>query len=51
MPYQGGHVTAVLATYSGVMEQVTSGTLRPLAIAERVRIAPLPDVPTIAEAG
>jgi len=47
----GDHVTAVLATYSGVMEQVKSGTLRPLAVTERVRIAPLPDVPTIAESG
>ena len=47
----GGHVTTVLATYSGVMEQLKSGTLRPLAVAERMRIAPLPDVPTIAESG
>ena len=47
----GGHVTAVLATYSGVIEQVKSGTLRPLAVAESMRIAPLPDVPTIAESG
>jgi tripartite-type tricarboxylate transporter receptor subunit TctC len=47
----GGHVTAVLATYSGVMEQVKTGTLRPLAVAERVRIPSLPDVPTLAESG
>jgi tripartite-type tricarboxylate transporter receptor subunit TctC len=47
----GGHVSAALATYSAVMEQVKSGTLRPLAVAERMRIAPLPDVPTIAESG
>jgi tripartite-type tricarboxylate transporter receptor subunit TctC len=47
----GEHVTAVLATYSGVIEQVASGKLRPLAVAERVRIAPLPDVPTIVESG
>jgi tripartite-type tricarboxylate transporter receptor subunit TctC len=47
----GGHVTTALATYSAVMEQVKSGTLRPLAVAERMRIAPLPDVPTIAESG
>jgi tripartite-type tricarboxylate transporter receptor subunit TctC len=47
----GGHVTAVLATYSSVMEQVKSGALRPLAVAERVRIPQLPDVPTIAESG
>jgi tripartite-type tricarboxylate transporter receptor subunit TctC len=47
----GGHVTSVLATYSGVMEQVKSGALRPLAVAESMRIPPLPDVPTIAESG
>jgi tripartite-type tricarboxylate transporter receptor subunit TctC len=47
----GGHVTAVLATYFSVMEQVKSGTLRPLAVAERRRIPPLPNVPTIAESG
>jgi tripartite-type tricarboxylate transporter receptor subunit TctC len=47
----GGHVTAVLATYSGVMEQLKSGTLRPLAVAERLRIPSLPDVPTLAESG
>jgi tripartite-type tricarboxylate transporter receptor subunit TctC len=45
----GGHVTAVLATYSAVIEQVTSGTLRPLAVAEPVRIPQLPNVPTLAE--
>jgi tripartite-type tricarboxylate transporter receptor subunit TctC len=45
----GGHVTAVLATYAAVMEQVASGTLRPLAVAEPARIPQLPDVPTIGE--
>jgi hypothetical protein len=47
----GGHVTAVLATYSAVIEQVTSGTLRPLAVTEPVRIPQLPNVPTMAESG
>jgi tripartite-type tricarboxylate transporter receptor subunit TctC len=47
----GGHITVLLATYSGVMEQLKAGTLRPLAVTERVRIAPLPDVPTVAESG
>ena len=47
----GGHITILLATYSGVMEQLKAGTLRPLAVTERVRIAPLPDVPTVAESG
>jgi tripartite-type tricarboxylate transporter receptor subunit TctC len=44
-----GHVTAVLATYSAVIEQVRSGTLRPLAVAEPVRIPQLPNVPSMAE--
>ncbi len=47
----GGHVMAALITYSAVMEQVKSGALRPLAVAEGMRIAPLPEVPTIAESG
>jgi tripartite-type tricarboxylate transporter receptor subunit TctC len=47
----GGHITVLLATYSGVMEQLKAGTLRPIAVTERVRIAPLPDVPTVAESG
>jgi tripartite-type tricarboxylate transporter receptor subunit TctC len=47
----GDHVTAIMATYSGVMEQVASGKLRVLAVTGRERIAPLPDVPTVAEYG
>lgn len=47
----GGHVSAVLGNYSEVMEQIKAHKLRPLAVASRERIAPLPDVPTMIEAG
>jgi tripartite-type tricarboxylate transporter receptor subunit TctC len=47
----GGHVTVVLANYSEVGEHLVSGKLRPLAVAQRERIAALPDVPTAAESG
>jgi len=47
----GGHVTTVLANYNEVMEQLRAGKLRPLAVASRERIKPLPDVPTFIEAG
>ena len=47
----GGHVSTALANYNEVMEHVRSGKLRPLAVASRQRIAPLPDVPTFIEAG
>jgi len=41
----------VLANYNEVMEQLRAGKLRPLAVASRERIKPLPDVPTFIEAG
>ena len=47
----GGHVMAVLANPSEVMEQVRAGKLRAIAVASRERFAPLPDTPTIIEAG
>ena len=47
----GGHVSMVLANYNEVMEQLRAGKLRPLAVASRERIKPLPDVPTFIEAG
>ncbi len=47
----GGHVTAVLANYNEVLEQVAGGKLRALAVTSRERIAALPDVPTLAESG
>jgi tripartite-type tricarboxylate transporter receptor subunit TctC len=45
----GGHVTALVATYSGVMEQLSSGKLRALATTGRERIAAMPNLPAIAE--
>jgi tripartite-type tricarboxylate transporter receptor subunit TctC len=47
----GGHVTALVAAYSGVMEQVRSGRFRVLITTGRERIAALPDVPTLGEYG
>ena len=47
----GGHVTVVLANYSEVVEHLISGKLRPLAVAQRERMAALPDVPTTGESG
>ncbi len=47
----GEHVTALVAAYSGVMEQIKSGRFRALAVAGRERIPALPDVPTLAEYG
>jgi tripartite-type tricarboxylate transporter receptor subunit TctC len=61
IPYPGGapavnailgeHVTAVLANYSEVFEQVNAGKLRALATTAKTRTDTLPDVPTVAEAG
>ena len=47
----GGHVSAVLANYSEVVEQLQANTLRALAVASAERIAPLPEVPTVVELG
>jgi len=47
----GEHVSALVAAYSGVMEQIKSGGFRALAVAGRDRIPALPDVPTLAEYG
>jgi tripartite-type tricarboxylate transporter receptor subunit TctC len=47
----GDHVTAAFTTYSTASEQLSAGRLRALAAASRMRIEPLPDVPTFAESG
>ncbi len=47
----GEHVTAALAEYPAVAEQLRSGKLRALATASRARVEALPEVPTIAESG
>jgi tripartite-type tricarboxylate transporter receptor subunit TctC len=47
----GGHVTSVFTSYASVGEQLKAGQLRALATTTRMRIDPLPDVPTGAEAG
>lgn len=47
----GGHVTALVAAYSGVMEQVRSGRFRALVSTGGERIPALPDVPTLGEYG
>jgi tripartite-type tricarboxylate transporter receptor subunit TctC len=47
----GEHVTAVLAGYADVVEQVEAGKLRALAVATRSRIDLMPSLPTVIEAG
>jgi tripartite-type tricarboxylate transporter receptor subunit TctC len=47
----GEHVTSVLVSYSTVAEQLRSAKLHALAVTTTTRIAPLPDVPTVAELG
>lgn len=47
----GGHVPMMLGDLQNVREQVTAGTLRAVAVANETRLASLPDVPTIEEAG
>jgi tripartite-type tricarboxylate transporter receptor subunit TctC len=47
----GGTVDFGFKTASGVMPAILSGKVRPLAVAGSARLAQLPDVPTMAEAG
>jgi tripartite-type tricarboxylate transporter receptor subunit TctC len=47
----GDHVTSALVNYSDAAEQLKAGKLRGLAVATAERIAPLPDIPTVAESG
>jgi len=47
----GGHVTAALANYSEVVEQLHAGKLRAILSLSRDRFSPLPDVPSTTDAG
>lgn len=47
----GGHVPMMLGDLQNVREQIAAGTLRAIAVANEARLASLPDVPTVAEAG
>lgn len=47
----GGQVDMNFDTLPGAIGQVKSGKLRPLAVTSAKRAAPLPDVPTLEEAG
>jgi tripartite-type tricarboxylate transporter receptor subunit TctC len=47
----GNHVVSGLADYGLLGEHFNSGKLRPLAVITRSRIEPLPNVPTVEEAG
>ena len=47
----GEHVTAALAEYPAVAEQLKTGKLRALATGSRTRIEALPEVPTVAKSG
>jgi tripartite-type tricarboxylate transporter receptor subunit TctC len=47
----GGETQAMIATVGAVMQQVTSGRIRPLAVTSDYRVEMFPRVPTLAEAG
>jgi tripartite-type tricarboxylate transporter receptor subunit TctC len=47
----GNHVVSGLSDYGLLREQFNSGKLRALAVLLRTRIEPLPNVPTVEEAG
>jgi tripartite-type tricarboxylate transporter receptor subunit TctC len=47
----GSHVTAVLASYPNLVEQIKAGKLRAIATTSAIRIKQLPDVPTVIESG
>jgi tripartite-type tricarboxylate transporter receptor subunit TctC len=61
VPYKGdaqamtdtisGQVAMSMPTVPAALPQIRAGKLRPLAVGTRVRVAALPDVPTMAEAG
>jgi tripartite-type tricarboxylate transporter receptor subunit TctC len=47
----GDHVSSAIANYADLAGHITAGKLRPLATFTPTRIEPLPELPTIAEAG
>ena len=47
----GGHIPMAFAPIPATHSQISSGTLRALAVTSAARTSLLPDVPTIAEAG
>jgi tripartite-type tricarboxylate transporter receptor subunit TctC len=61
IPFQGGapavtallgqHVDSIYSNYPTASEQIGSGKLRALAVGSRARIAPMPELPTVAESG
>jgi tripartite-type tricarboxylate transporter receptor subunit TctC len=61
IPYKGnspalsdviaGHVPVMFSNLSDALPQITSGTLRPLAVSGSKRAAQIPNVPTVAESG
>ena len=47
----GGHVDMMFQNLSGVIGNIRAGKLRAIAVSTPERVAALPDVPTVAEAG
>jgi len=47
----GNHITAALADYSSLQGELQSGKLHALATTSSKRVSPLPNVPTMVEAG
>lgn len=47
----GGHIPVFFANVASGLSHIKAGKLRPLAVAGERRVAALPDVPTLAEAG
>jgi tripartite-type tricarboxylate transporter receptor subunit TctC len=47
----GGHVAAAVSPMPGVQSFVQAGRLKPLAVTSKVRVASMPNVPTVAESG
>ena len=47
----GGHVDMMFQNLSGVIGNIRAGKLRALAVSTPERVAAIPDVPTVAEAG